>query len=208
MTSTSRVGFLFSSFSREEQGLISRGTRSEEGSAACPGNGSLNCSPGLSAVLPRKSRLSPSHCLSLSHQTGFQLISCTVLQLLALAPPPPEQYPPWATAPRPPDRAHLLYAFILGHSRRGGAVELDFTLTTHKIKPQFQLWRCRSEDCLCRGHGAVMSGLPSCPKPCPLGEEMQQRCWKSQGACSPRAPAFPGGEGRHGAGGMEMQRLP
>ena len=70
MTSTSRVGFLFSSFSREEQGLISRGTRSEEGNAARPRNGSLlfNCSPGLPAVLPRKSRLSPSHCLSLSHQ--------------------------------------------------------------------------------------------------------------------------------------------
>lgn len=106
---------------------------------------SLTAAPAsLPCCLEKAGYPPPIACVCPIRCAGFQLISCIVLQLLSLAPPPPQQYPPWTTAPRPPDRAHLLYPFILGHTRWGGAVELAFTLTAHKIKPRCQLWRCRS----------------------------------------------------------------
>ena len=189
MTSTSRVGFLFSSFSREEQGLISRGTRSEDGNAARPRNGSLlfNCSPGLPAVLPRKSRLSPSHCLSLSHQMrrlpAYQLHrpAASSLGPSSSSAVSPVGHSPEASGPSTPPVP--LHPGTHQVGRSGGAC-----LHPHCAQNKATMPALEMQECLCPGHRAVTQGLPCRLKPRPLGDRSRRDAGKGGGmqrTCSP-----------------------
>lgn len=71
------------------------------------------------------------------------------------------------------------YPFILEHIRERRELKIAFTLTAHKIKLQCQLWKRKTEDCICAQGTELLDFMPS-PHPHPKAQVLGKRsrgCW-------------------------------
>lgn len=71
------------------------------------------------------------------------------------------------------------YPFILEHIRERRELKIAFTLTAHKIKLQCQLWKRKTEDCICTQGTELLDVMPT-PHPHPKAQVLGKRsrgCW-------------------------------